>query len=66
MCCRRSEREQQQSDHDYEGAEENDCLYVVNLAVMKPTVGYRQRISKLINAAAFLACFRLKMAQLVE
>lgn len=61
MCCRRSESEQQQSDHDYEGAEENDCLYVVNLAEMKPTVGYRQRISKLINALDLL-----KMAQLLE
>lgn len=34
------------------GAEENIfSLYVVDLAVTKPIVGYRQHVGKLINAA---------------
>lgn len=40
---RQREREQQKSHHEYKGAEENvKSSHVVHLAVMQPTLGYRQ------------------------
>lgn len=37
-------------------AEENFSLYVGDLALMKHTVGYRQHVIKLIDAAASQDC----------